>query len=82
VPARAATRIADAVVQAVLAVLPELVGIRHSAEAAPVRRERHVSVGEASVSIVEEPLELGPVGERPALREAQAAMRLPSGRVR
>ncbi len=47
----AATAVGEAVVHPALAALPELDGLGHDAEAAPVRRQRHGAVGEAGLRL-------------------------------
>ena len=64
--------------------LPELVRVRDEPEAAPARRQRHV-LAEPLLRARVEPLELGAVGQRPALRRRprrQPAAERPGAEVR
>src|SRR5690606_2720323 len=60
--------VAEAVVQAALAALPELDLVGHDAVAAPERRPGHVAAGMARLRLGEQCLERFAVGNRVALR--------------
>src|SRR5690349_15533090 len=72
-PAIALRGVDEAVVQAVLAVLPELVELGPHADAAPVLRQRQLAIGTQRLELRHEPLERGPALHMPALRRGERA---------
>ena len=59
--------------EAVVAVLPELPGVRLDAVAAPVLAHRQLGAGVLAVELLDAPLEPLAVGHRPALRRRERA---------
>ena len=81
-PAVGRAAVAEPVVQAARAALPELDLLGHDPEAAPERGSGHVVAGEALLDRGDGGLERGPVGQTVGSgRDAHAAIWLPRGRV-